>query len=326
MLDAMKLTIGVIGALLLWSAPASAQVQIVSGGPRGAKTGVLSSLRSLDGDLKVCWRGKRPSAVRVALTVARDGKVVRSAPRSRGPVAQCAAGVLAVQTMPASSGSYRMTISIPTRRMAGKTISAALRPHVANLRSCYDRNVRGGKPTGRVALKFRIETNGRVGSAQVSRSTLNHPATHRCLIRVANQMRLSVSLRAPVWYTVSLSFDGSSSSTARRPPSNPALQPRKRGPLAGAVISQVVRAKMAKITGCYDRVARRMRRKPSGKVVIRFTIRGNGTVRNVKVRETTLKNRKIEACIVSVGKTFRFPAEAGRGLTKVWYPFSFRPR
>ena len=79
----------------------------------------------------------------------------------------------------------------------------------------------------------------------------------------------------------------------------------------------------ARFSACYDEVARE---KPDlkGHVVLRFTIRDNGTVRNVAIRESTLNDKKVEACIVKVGESLRFPGEKGRAKTRVFYPFVFQ--
>jgi TonB family protein len=103
---------------------------------------------------------------------------------------------------------------------------------------------------------------------------------------------------------------------------DPSLTPKKTGPLAAEAISRVMNAHKARISVCYERVARK-KRDLAGTVVLRFTIRGDGSVRNVQIKETTLGNKVVEDCIVELGKQLVFPGEAGRDVTKVWYPFAF---
>jgi len=81
-----------------------------------------------------------------------------------------------------------------------------------------------------------------------------------------------------------------------------------------------MRAKLKKFQRCFSRYKKRGLK---GDVVIRFTVRANGTVRNVKIRKTTLKHKRVERCMVSVGKTLKFPGEVGRATTRVFYPFRF---
>ena len=92
--------------------------------------------------------------------------------------------------------------------------------------------------------------------------------------------------------------------------------------MEGADISAVMDQRKSQFSACYKAQARRDR-SLAGEVLLRFTIRDDGTVQNVKVRETTLGNAAVERCMVKVGQSLRFQARAGRAPTKVWYPFSF---
>ena len=83
-----------------------------------------------------------------------------------------------------------------------------------------------------------------------------------------------------------------------------------------------MRRRRAEFSACYDRYAK-ANRKLAGRVVLRYTIRDDGTVRNVKIRESTLNHRGVEQCLVKVGKTLRFPSQPGRKPTRVQYPFAF---
>jgi hypothetical protein len=57
-----------------------------------------------------------------------------------------------------------------------------------------------------------------------------------------------------------------------------------------------------------------------GKVVTRFTIRPDGTTKNVVIKES-IHDKGIEACLVGVFKSLKFPT--GEGETKVSYPASY---
>lgn len=74
-----------------------------------------------------------------------------------------------------------------------------------------------------------------------------------------------------------------------------------KGGMAGRTpedVQMVVLKHNNSIQYCYDR---ELRRNPNlkGKVIVRFTITPQGTVKNVKVVSSNLGNRKVESCIVS---------------------------
>ncbi len=326
---AAVLTVGLVigGPTITITTARAGSVRIVRGVPAASRARVVRSLRALAGRLEVCWRGARPRALRVEVSVGAAGRVTRSKQKTRGATAQCAAGVLAVQTLASTGRAYRMVVELGTSG-ASADIQSRLAPHLATLRSCY-RTVLGAKATARgsLVLRFTIHPNGTISQPSVKSSTLGKPRVDRCLERAAVRIRLGAGVVArPVAYGLTLRFSGGGQSAASAGGGlGPRMQPKKRGPLPATAITSVMRQRAPHFTRCYDRVARR-KRTLAGNVMLRFTVRANGTVRNVKIRETTLRNAKVESCMVRVGKTLRFPGEAGRAATKVWYPFSFRAR
>ena len=65
--------------------------------------------------------------------------------------------------------------------------------------------------------------------------------------------------------------------------------------------------------------------KLAGKVTLRWLIAPKGDVSKVEVTETTLNNKKIENCLISSIKYWRFPAPKGGGIVQVTYPIEFEP-
>jgi hypothetical protein len=61
--------------------------------------------------------------------------------------------------------------------------------------------------------------------------------------------------------------------------------------------------------------------KGRGTVVTRFTIRPDGTTKNVVIKEA-IGDKGIEACLVGVFKSLTFPA--GDAETKVQYPAKYQ--
>ncbi len=86
--------------LLVAPSLAASDVSSVKGGPPAAGKGLAAGALAEAGKaMGVCWRAPVKGAVRVAVEVAGDGAVTASA-ISKGAAAQCAAGILAVWTVP----------------------------------------------------------------------------------------------------------------------------------------------------------------------------------------------------------------------------------
>jgi hypothetical protein len=93
--------------------------------------------------------------------------------------------------------------------------------------------------------------------------------------------------------------------------------------LTAEEINRVVQARKGIFKACYQTVLNRM---PSlgGKLVMQFTIGGDGTVKSSKTGAgSTLKNADVESCINSNIMRLKFPAKGG--LANVKYPFLFQP-
>jgi TonB family protein len=74
---------------------------------------------------------------------------------------------------------------------------------------------------------------------------------------------------------------------------------------------------------CYEA---RLLEKPdlAGKVVVKFTIKPDGSVARASVAESTLHDEKMEACVLGRVKTWTFPKPGGGGSVNVTYPFLFK--
>ncbi len=320
-----RVAVVVLGAMALAgvSSVAVAGPTVVAGGPAPRDRGAMSeSLDRVAGALGVCWRGKRPATVRVAIDVAADGGVKSATAKTRGKVATCAAAVLAVQTLARASRGYKATVEFPTSGgggTAGTNVRDAVGRGVrdsADVRACYS-GVRG--LAGRVQVKFVVRPNGRVVDAEAVASTVSPKSVETCLVRAIRGLSLGkLATDKSVEFTMPFSFDGGGGSAA----SGGELRPQKNGPLAGDILDSVMKPAVPRFTACYDAQARK---EPSlaGDVVIRFTIGADGTTRNAKVKQSTLGNAKVESCMVDVAKKLKFPAERGRKDTRVIYPFRF---
>lgn len=295
---------------------------ISTGGPnkKADKAALNKALNRIAPALEVCWRGDRPGTIKVSLSVAGDGAVTRSKHKTKGAAAQCAAGVLAVQSLPATGKKYAVVVAFPTEVLdVAAQIQNDLRGYHSALQAC------GEGAEGTVVLKFKIHPDGHVSNASIDSSTLNDKSVHRCLKKTINAATLSERAGGKVLgYSLSVNLPPASSKAKATSSKGTKQQPQKSGPRPAGDISAVMDAKMPKFAACYKK---RVKKKKglSGSVVLRFTIRPAGTVRNVKIRETTLNDSAVEDCLVKVGKTLDFGAHDSSKTTKVFYPFTFSP-
>lgn len=96
-----------------------------------------------------------------------------------------------------------------------------------------------------------------------------------------------------------------------------------RGGLAREVIAQTIQGYLGQIRYCYER---QLSAQPDlyGKVIVNFTISGNGKVGAQQISSTTLKNSLVEGCILRRISGWRFPTPEGGTSVVVKYPFMFR--
>lgn len=95
------------------------------------------------------------------------------------------------------------------------------------------------------------------------------------------------------------------------------------GGLDRDLIADVINRNMGQFRFCYEQG---LQGEPSlaGRVAIRFTIGGNGTVRTAGVENTTLNSSMVEQCVVNRMRSLKFPLPQGGVDVKVSYPFMFR--
>lgn len=95
------------------------------------------------------------------------------------------------------------------------------------------------------------------------------------------------------------------------------------GGLDREVIAQYIKSQLGQILYCYER---QLSAHPElfGKVAVKFTIAGTGSVETQAIGDTTLKNATVEGCILNKVARWKFPAPAGGTKVLVTYPFLFK--
>jgi TonB family protein len=85
----------------------------------------------------------------------------------------------------------------------------------------------------------------------------------------------------------------------------------------------VVQSHMAAIKHCYEK---ELRKDPelSGTVTVGFTVGARGTVTEAAVKQSTLKNKEVEGCMIEDIKGWIFPEPRGGQPVPITYPFKFK--
>ena len=96
-----------------------------------------------------------------------------------------------------------------------------------------------------------------------------------------------------------------------------------RGSLSKSIIRRIVRRHLNEVRFCYQKELQ-VKRDLYGRLVVNFTIAGNGQVITSGVSRSTLRNVNVETCISRAVRRWLFPKPQGGGLVVVSYPFVLR--
>lgn len=101
-------------------------------------------------------------------------------------------------------------------------------------------------------------------------------------------------------------------------------QPVSLGTMDKAEIDATIKRNMNQIRYCYQR---ELTKHPDlqGKVVIKFVIAPDGTVRSAEIKSSTMGSPEVEDCLTGRFMRFVFPEPRGGGIVIVSYPFIFEP-
>ena len=94
------------------------------------------------------------------------------------------------------------------------------------------------------------------------------------------------------------------------------------GALERSAIDEVIKRHLSQIRYCYQRELQRDA-SLAGKVVMKFTIAGNGSVASAHVKTSTVGSEAVDRCLTGRFLRMQFPEPKGRGVVIVSYPFLF---
>ena len=102
-----------------------------------------------------------------------------------------------------------------------------------------------------------------------------------------------------------------------------ALTPEVTDGIDKRVIQKVLRSHFGELRACYENAFERDKNVSSGRVIVSWIINKAGTVPGVTIKETTLKNKRFEDCLVKAISRWRFPKPRGVDFVHVEYPLVF---
>jgi hypothetical protein len=97
------------------------------------------------------------------------------------------------------------------------------------------------------------------------------------------------------------------------------------GGLTKEQILKVVRSRRNAIRACYERELQRTKGL-GGKIIVRWKINAAGQVTTAKTASTTMRNNRVEDCIVRQVQRMKFPSPKGGTVAIVNFPFIFSER
>lgn len=95
------------------------------------------------------------------------------------------------------------------------------------------------------------------------------------------------------------------------------------GGLDREIIAEYIKKQIGHILACYERQLS-ARKDLGGKVSVKFTIGGQGSVETQNITESTMKDATVEGCILNRVAKWTFPAPTGGTKVIVTYPFLFK--
>lgn len=307
----MRSLVAAAAALAASTATAAADATIIKGGPRGDDAGVAAALADANAAMGVCWRlESRPSAVEVKVEVMRDMTLIAT-PVGPTKANKCAAGVLGVWTLPggAWAGVIRFSPSAPVDLSA--LIQKRFLERSASIQACQSK---APSAAGPVMIKMKVDPKGSLSNVEV-RSALG-AAIDGCVKAAVGALTLdALPAKAPVDYALGVTFAGKRGGATAEAPAEAPGGGTVGGALTSTQVGKVMSDHRARLLACGKQG------KAKGTLVTRFTIRPDGTTKNVVIKEP-IGDAAIEACLVGVYKSLTFPT-AGEE-TKVSYPISFR--
>lgn len=301
-------------AILLAARPAAAEPVTLTGGPAD-KDETIAALEKARGLMAVCWQRKPPASVKVTLAVAASGEVTRATAKTKGPAAQCAAGILAVATLAPAARAWKGTVELETVAENKAQDVRAIHDQLAAVGTTFFAcQKKAPKFAGKLTLRITVAQDGTVTDASGT-GDKGGERVGACVADAAKKLTMKPISSPSVTYELGLTFNGGGDAGgggATAEGVDPSLVPSLKGPLAADEVAEVIVTRHAALRKCAKGS------KARGKVVVRVAIAADGKISKVKIKSSEINDSKAEDCLVKAfeGLTFR----ASSAETVVLYP------
>jgi hypothetical protein len=260
----------------------------------------------------VCWQRKPPASVQIKLTVGKTGDVTSATAKTKGVHAQCAAGILAVQSL--GTGAWKGVIAIEStsedKANDVRAINDALSGHRDEFYKCQKK---ASEFVGKVTLRVTVSSTGAITAASAEADAAAGKPVAACVAAVAKKLTLVAISSESITYDLGIQYAGEDKGDASAGGDGDAdLQPSKKGPLESDDLMPVISGKRAQIEKCAKGS------KARGKVVVRVAIGADGKITKTKIKSSELDDSKVEECLLKVFNTMKFRESTGE--TVVLYP------
>lgn len=168
-------------------------------------------------------------------------------------------------------------------------------------------------PAHRVEIGWLLRENRSTEKFQVAIDGEHRPVISACMSNLLKELKFPGPSETPGWHRYSWRLFQFGWKTWKS---------SFTGTLSRREVWEIIQSGSKKIQTCYETV---LKEKPgiSGKVTLRWTIRIDGSVSDVKIYEDTIEDPRVAECIVSVVEEFRFPRPNG-GEAQVVFPWLFK--
>jgi len=303
--------------LLAWlAAPAAAEPVTVSGAPAADRDAIVGAIEQARTLMAPCWRRKPPATVTVALSVAASGEVVKATAKTRGAAAQCAAGLLAVATLPATAKPWKGTVALASASEDKSRDLVAVNDRLASHRDAFFAcQQKAPAFAGKVKLRVTVRQDGAISAVRsdVVEGGKDGQAVAGCVAVAARAIKFDAIGQESLNYDLTIPFPGGGAgasgsggggSAAAPVGTDPSLQPSKKGPLDDDEVTGALRPRLGALAKCTKGRAAR------GKVTVRVAIAASGKA-TAKIKSSEIGDTTIEGCLLKVLQATTFRAASG---------------
>ncbi len=228
------------------------------------------------------------------------------------------------------------TTSQNTRKSSDSAVSRAsiqevVKSHSSEIRNCYEAELLDNKNLrGRIGLSWSILPNGSVADVAIKENTLNNQAVESCVMDNVRQWKFPAyeakSNRDKTAVDYPFEFDNSEELAAEAKKPKEEEEDSSSSAISYVLDRDVVDNAVAEHTKelmtCYSNELK-TNKGLRGVITVSWTVKGDGSVGDAKVTDTTMENQNVENCILDSINKWKFPATGTPA--PVVHPFEFEP-